>query len=272
MEEIQLALSRTMFRMKRIIKNYLQGLFRIRGYELIPSWSIPDLPLTGHLKVLFNHLNIQCVLDVGGHKGGYRDFLRNNVGYNGLIISFEPMKEKIELLKKRAEQDPLWKIEGYALGSLDTQMPINVMVGSECSSFLVPDDSITDACINGNVVDHQELCEIKCLDTIAMELKAKYPLENKFLKIDTQGYDLEVIKGGEKTLSEMMAVQAEICFLRIYKDMPDYFTVIQELKHKGFDVSCIHPIHRDRLLRIVAADCVMINRFIVQDLFTVKNR
>jgi len=43
-------------------------------------------------------------------------------------------------------------------------------------------------------------------------------------------------------------------FLWIYKGMSDYSTFIHELKRKEFDVSCIHPVTRNRLLRIVKTE------------------
>ena len=85
--------------MNRIIKNSMEQFFRKFGYEIIPSWGLEhDAPLARHLATLFQKLNIRCVLDVGANIGQYREFLRHQVGYDGLIISFEPVRENVNIL------------------------------------------------------------------------------------------------------------------------------------------------------------------------------
>lgn len=77
--------------MRSRLINIAHKTLRQFGYELIPSWRLDSLELANHLRELFNFLDIKCVLDVGANKGQYRDFLRQHVGYKGLILSFEPI-------------------------------------------------------------------------------------------------------------------------------------------------------------------------------------
>ena len=51
------------------------------GYEIVPVWRMERISFAQHLARFFEHLEIECVLDVGGNKGQYRDFMRMEVGY-----------------------------------------------------------------------------------------------------------------------------------------------------------------------------------------------
>ena len=110
-----------------MLKAKVAGLSKHFGFEVIPSWRMEQFELANHLQNLFTLLNIQCVLDVGANKGQYRDFLRAHVGYKGLIVSFEPVKSLAKHLESRSQSDDNWKIFPFALGSQDTELPINVM-------------------------------------------------------------------------------------------------------------------------------------------------
>jgi hypothetical protein len=46
----------------------------------------------------------------------------------------------------------------------------------------------------------------------------------------------------------------------IYKGMPGYVNTIRYLDERGFDITGLYPVSRDRSLRLVEFDCVMINR------------
>ena len=78
--------------------------------------------------------------------------------------------------------------------------------------------------------------------------------------MDTQGYDLEVLKGADQSLSDIAAVQTELSCLRLYKQMPGYVEVLEALNERGFQLSgSASPVNQDTSLRIIEADCVMIN-------------
>lgn len=256
----------------RKVKDYIKDFSRKFGYELIHQNSLKNLERETfhyHLKCLFKKLNIQCVLDVGANIGGYRNFLRNKVAYDGLILSFEPIKKNIEILKDLAKEDSSWFIYDFALGNGDTKKQINSMKQSCFSSFLEPDDS-TVGWMKNITIQEKENVTIKKLDSIINLIKRDHLIGNTYLKMDTQGYDLEVIKGAENSLSEILALQTEVSMRKIYKNMPGFFDVYQILMKKGYDITGMFPVTRDSLLRVIEFDCVMINnRFLAKD---IKNK
>jgi hypothetical protein len=55
-----------------------------------------------------------------------------------------------------------------------------------------------------------------------------------FIKIDTQGYELEILKGGEKALAHAEFVLLEVSLLDIYVNSPLVIDVLNFMKERGF--------------------------------------
>jgi FkbM family methyltransferase len=243
-----------------LLKNYVLRTVHAAGYDLVRRNDINDRDFTVHIQQLFTLLDIDCVLDVGANVGQYRDFLRNRVGYKGLIISFEPIAANVEKLKRRSLSDDEWQVEGYALGSEPGDRSFNVMRSTIFSSFLEPDHSNVPDLSGENDLDHVEEVEVKTLESVLPDLRSQFNFHRPYLKIDTQGHDVEVLRGGENVLPSISALQTEASVVSIYKKMPSYLDTMRFLSERGFDVTALHPVNRDRQLRLIEFDCVMRNR------------
>ena len=79
------------------------------GYVIIPKWRLQSFPLAARLRQLFVHHRIEKVIDVGANEGQYRDFLRNQVGFDGRIESFEPTPALVARLHEKARGDRDWR-------------------------------------------------------------------------------------------------------------------------------------------------------------------
>jgi len=71
-------------------------------------------------------LAIDCVWDVGANVGQYGVELRL-LGYNGLIISFEPDQSNFEKLKSRSKRDSKWLAMNFALGRNPEKLDLNIV-------------------------------------------------------------------------------------------------------------------------------------------------
>src|SRR5215471_3218540 len=74
---------------------------------------------------LLKHFGINLVFDVGANIGQYGAEMRS-LGYRGRIVSFEPLSREFEVLRKRAENDALWKVDNRALGDCEGTAEIHV--------------------------------------------------------------------------------------------------------------------------------------------------
>jgi FkbM family methyltransferase len=245
--------------MKSGFKHVLRDVLRQFGYEVVASTDLETRALAQHLDHLFKQLDIQCVFDVGANRGQYRTFLRDRVGFGGLIISFEPLSCNASLMREQAKVDPRWVIRDHALGNEDARMDINVMKLDLLTSFLEPDHSVVHAFNELNVIDHKENVQVRRLDSVIGELRAQHGVRNVYLKLDTQGFDLEVVRGAPSTLPTVRALQTELSVRRIYKAAPPYCEMLTELIGRNFGVTAMFPVTRDELMRVIEFDCVMVN-------------
>jgi FkbM family methyltransferase len=246
--------------MLKVVKDSVLRVSRSLGYDIVPLREMKERDFALHLGELLAQLEIDCVLDVGANVGQYHDFLRDKVLFVGPMVSFEPVSRHVALLKQRAADDPHWHIEPYALGARDGSLDINVMVSDQFSSFLEPDNSRIHEFDGLNVPCRTETVAVKTIDTVLPELRARLSFKRPYLKLDTQGFDIEVLEGSRQSLSAILALQSEASVIGIYKGMPGYVETIRYLGDKGFDITGLYPVSRDRSLRLIEFDCVMINR------------
>ena len=232
---------------------------RAAGCELIPSWRLSSFPLARHLHELLSRLAVDCVIDVGANRGQFHDFLRTEVGYQGYVASFEPQASCLQQLRARAPADKHWGIYGFALGNENSQRQINVMRSNAFTSFLLPDASAVPALAERNTVSHVEMVQVRRVDDVIDDLRRVTDCRRIYLKLDTQGYDLEVIEGAKTTLASVAALQTEVSVLPIYHRMPDWQTAVRTLKRYHFDVTGFFPVTQDPYLRVVEFDCVAVN-------------
>lgn len=232
------------------------GLF---GYTVLPDWRVADLQLEIHLKRLLDRYHIATVIDVGANIGQFRDLLRKRIGFSGMIHSFEPLPHLAAQLAARAKGDSQWSVHNLALGNENTTLPLNVMASDVFSSFRQPDTIETKSFSPGNTVVRTEIVPVRRLDDLAQGLKGVKGAP-VLLKIDTQGFDLDVILGAKDLIAEVSALQFELSLLHIYKGVPSHFEMLKIVQDLGFEVSGFFPISHDEHLRAVELDCVMVRR------------
>jgi FkbM family methyltransferase len=236
-------------------KRMLQKMVEFTGRQDSLSKSL----FAHHIARILGQYRIQCVIDVGANRGGFRHFLRYQVGYSGLILSFEPVRANVEVLQGLARKDQHWRIFDYALGNIDGSLPMNVMRQHEFSSFLKPDDSAVKEFRSRNQIQNTESVRICKLDSVLPEIRRQFDCGRVYLKLDTQGFDLEVLRGAVETLPSLPVVQTELSFQSIYERMPSFREVLDFLLAHGFQVSALSPVTHDSLLRVVESDCVLVN-------------
>lgn len=243
------------------MKPLIVSIGRYLGYEVVPAWRLEQLPMADLLQKIFNRLGIDCVLDVGANIGQYRDLLTKQVGYSGLIVSFEPVSDLVRVLREKATQETNWQICQWALGNENATAQINIARSSVFDSFLCPDHS--------QVPELSKKIPWTCkrwlksnASTASVDM-VRGESSNDYLKMDTQGYDLEVMKGVTGILQRISALQTEVPMLLLYSKMPDYINSIGTLNELGFDISGMFPVTQDDALRVVEFDCVLLNRGIV---------
>jgi hypothetical protein len=99
---------------------------------------------------------------------------------------------------------------------------------------------------------------MKRLDTALEELRSALDANRLFLKLDTQGWDLEVMKGATQVLPLVHLIQSELSFKSIYSGQPSYVESLQYFRDLGFEVAGLFPLVRDKNWGVIEADCVLV--------------
>lgn len=207
------------------------------------------------LSSIIEKLNIDLVIDAGANVGQFAQLLRSF--YSGDILSFEPVAIVFEDLAEAASTDPNWHVYKLALGSHDSIQTINVSDSSVFSSLLRTNDYCIEHFGDRAQGKREEVVSVRRLDDV-LEATGR-DIENKriFLKMDTQGYDLEVYKGLGSKLGNVFAIQSEVSLISLYKGMPHWTEIISTYEKSGFAVVGMFPVTRDSG-RIIEYDCLLI--------------
>jgi hypothetical protein len=87
-----------------------------------------------------------------------------------------------------------------------------------------------------------EECTVETLDDLRPRVLR--PGDRAFLKVDVQGYELEVLRGAEETLGQADAVEVELSLVPLYEGAPTAEEVTAHLEALGFTRRAQEPAWR----------------------------
>ncbi len=218
------------------IKNRVKQLALKMGVEM--HWYNPVYSQDARLMSLLSHYGIDTIIDVGANNGGYGRFLRER-GFNGTILSFEPLLDAHEQLCVAASKFRNWHVAPrMALGAEDGEVEINVAENSTSSSVLPMEDLHALAAPQSRYVEVQRV-PLRRLDGVDHDVLRNG--ETIFLKIDTQGYEMPVLKGAGNILDRACGLQLELSLAFLYDGQILYREMIDWLSVKGFELCNVMP-------------------------------
>lgn len=215
-----------------MFNSIVSKIIKISGIEVRRSAS--EYSDRGQLVKILKHHNIETILDVGANKGQYATTIWNS-GFKGRIISFEPQTDCHEQLLAQSRNVVGWDIYSRcALGRSEASLELNISKNSVSSSFfpLIGDDDYLNA--TATYIDTEKV-EVFALDDIWDSFKARYR-PGFLLKLDTQGFEGEVISGANNALRDIDIVQLEAGIEPIYEGEKEWMFFIQALANMGFKV------------------------------------
>ena len=209
-----------------------------------------------HVAAVLDQYRVNLVIDVGANRGQYAKRLRR-AGYRGRIASFEPVPDVFARLREAAAGDPRWSVHPFALGSEETETSMHVVPGT-LSSVLAPTDFGAQRYAQLREPAAQPI-RVRRLDAVLDELTAGLQAPRVYLKLDTQGYDVEVFRGAGARVREFVGMQSEVALMRIYEGMPRLPEALALYEGSGFEVTALYPVSRETATaRVLEFDCVMV--------------
>jgi FkbM family methyltransferase len=146
-----------------------------------------------------------------------------------LIVSFEPARETFERLSNTLRDKPGFLLFNCALGEDDATLPMHCYSDTMTSSLL-PMAELHKQAFPVAGAEGSEIVKVQRLD----DALAGHSLEAEILvKIDVQGYEDKVIRGGEQLISRARAVVAEVSFQSLYEGQPLFDSIYSLMTERG---------------------------------------
>jgi FkbM family methyltransferase len=237
-----------------------RAIAKLASFRLVDSRRLAILPERMHLRRLLSWLDVDCVFDVGANTGQYATMLRRNAGYRGRIISFEPIPEAAEQVRRKAAGDKAWTLEQLALAESAGRRTFNVMAGSEFSSLSQPKSDEVGLFSELNRPVRAITVETQTLDQAFRRLQDQFGFRRPFLKMDTQGFDLSVLQGAQACLQQFVGFQSELSIKRIYEQATDFRDALRVYEGLGFDLSAFVPNNGGHFPALIEMDCILVRR------------
>jgi FkbM family methyltransferase len=241
-----------------LIKRVLKNVLRSCGFE-IGRIATSDYVLRGRLSQLIEKLQINTVLDVGANNGQYLHLL-SKIGFNGDVLSFEPVPELYRKITTLFPKKKHWRQFPYACGSQDGTAVIRVAKSNDFSSIF----KANAFCLKENpgaLPIRSETVQVRRVDSFIQELYSDLPKRRILLKSDTQGYDCEVFSGASGILDSVKLLQVEIPVVPLYEEAIPMPRALEIYLSAGFCVSGLFPVsYSNDGVFVVEYDCLLVNR------------
>jgi FkbM family methyltransferase len=176
----------------------------------------------------YDFSNVRGVIHVGAHHGqeyqDYQDYFHKDI----IIYWFEPIRESYEKLVQNIGTCPNNYFYNLGLGSANSKKKIWKDSGNEgqSSSFLKPSKHL-EIFPHITFEPHPEEIEIFRLDDLHIR-------NANVLVLDTQGYELEVLKGSSETLGFLDHIFCEVNSDEVYEGCPSLYDIDMFLQSHGF--------------------------------------
>ena len=213
----------------KYIKKVLKRVINSTGFDLHRLSPASNLSFQ-LLKALYR-FEVDLVLDVGANVGQFASELRS-VGYKGNLVSFEPLSAAHSALSEAAGRDSMWHVHPRgAIGDYDGEIAINV-AGNSVSSSVLPMMELHSSAAEGSAYVGVESVPLRRLDSVAPVYLAKS--RQSFLKIDTQGFEWQVLDGAVATLPRIHGILCELSLVPLYEGQRLWMDMIHRLETEGF--------------------------------------
>jgi FkbM family methyltransferase len=195
------------------------------------------------------------VIDVGANIGQFA-VTAHCANPDARIFCFEPLAGCFARLRGLAQDYPRLTVFDHALGAEQGQFEINVASNTGSSSILDFTDLQLETYPDVSVVG-KETIRVEVLDKVATPGMTQ---GRTLLKMDVQGFELEVLKGAEATLAKIEAVYLEASFVPLYADQPLASDLIVWLDAHGFGLAAVYNVDYGSGAVPKQADCLFLRK------------
>ena len=173
-----------------------------------------------------NHL---VIVDVGASGGIHPRWSKATEFYKGIL--FEPDPREFDVLKKNSDNNLI--VINSALSDSNKEIEFHLCKKQEVSSVYPPNFNFLNKFADSERFNVEKIIHLNA-DTLDNQLKKEGIDEVDFIKIDTQGYELSILKGCLSYLENVVGLEVEVEFEPVYIGQPLFSEVDNYVKENGF--------------------------------------
>jgi FkbM family methyltransferase len=189
-------------------------------------------PTIEHLSVL-KMLGAVTVVDVGAHRGQFGLAVRSALP-DARLIGFEPQPNAAQTYRQAVPGQ--LELRECALGEQQGSVQMNISRASDSSSIL-PIGAAQIRYFPGTEKSTEILVRMSTLDIEFGDVALGH---QALLKVDVQGYEMAVLRGGVRVLSKFDWIYVELSFVELYEGQELASEIISFLGDQGFRIVGVH--------------------------------
>ena len=220
--------------MARSIHKLLNRLIPIKGTTLLRNAALQVIPSMRHLDMPSRLRELHAsgfapkvIHDIGAARGDW-SHLAHSIFSDARIFAFEPNQREAPALEATKRAIPAFD---YKLGFL----------GPKRDTIRYADEHTQTSILSESASARSATAEMYVLDELIASGEVPAP---DFLKLDVQGFELEVLKGAENALKSGPALLLEVSFFAFLPNMPLFGDVLQYISERGYVVHDIMGLVR----------------------------
>jgi FkbM family methyltransferase len=195
------------------------------------------------------------LIDIGANRGDFSAAVLGHCGIKRALL-IEPQEERCTELKARFA-DPRFAISRCALLDRAGSASLQVLGADSCSSLLPvkADAGFSDRHIDVSV-DKRQAVSVSTLDELLARHEWQEPID--LLKIDTQGTELQILRGATRALSSVRLLWIEVSFRSLYEGDAQFPEIHGFLGRSGFRLFSFHEAFRGADGELLQADALFL--------------
>ncbi len=203
---------------------------------------------TEHRAVL-ERLNLDFIVDVGANRGQFA-LISRKIFPQATIHSFEPLEEPAQIFKRIFDNDPNVTLHTCAIGREKTTATIHVTKADDSSSLLTITEKQASMFPGAT---EKETRQVSVLP-LSQALGTTSIPPASLLKIDVQGFELDVLQGCEDILNKFSHLYIECSFIELYAGQALAHQIIAWLEQRNFVLSDVRNLYYEKSGKAIQGD------------------
>jgi FkbM family methyltransferase len=202
-------------RQQQILSNVKRKLRDVLARRL----GVPEIPFAFE-RLRASGFVPEHIFDVGAHAGEFTKLCRR-IWPTATLTCFEVLPHRVKELRSWCVRD----------GNADV---LELLLGAETRAAVPLHEMETASSVLDEHISQSPLTRVYPMQTIDEIIRSKSMVAPDLLKLDVQGYELEVLKGAQSILGHLSVVLAEINLIDIHKNVPLLYDIVSFMWEKGF--------------------------------------